>query len=84
MCISRRWPPPTYEMTREEGLPHEREFTIECVVSTYKEIGSGKSKKLAKRQAAYKMWEKLQEHPLETSELDNADDVSFGKFNALT
>ncbi|KAK6620325.1 hypothetical protein RUM44_006726 [Polyplax serrata] len=63
MCISHRWQPPTYEMTSEEGLPHERQFTIACVVFQYREIGTGKSKKLAKRQAAYKMWEKLQECP---------------------
>ncbi|CAH1977101.1 unnamed protein product [Acanthoscelides obtectus] len=32
MCMSRRWPPPSYEMEHEEGLPHERQFTIACQV----------------------------------------------------
>lgn len=61
MCICHRWPPPVYEMTCEEGLPHERQFTMACIVFKYREVGSGKSKKLAKRQAAHKMWEKLQQ-----------------------
>lgn len=79
MCISHRWPPPTYEMTCEEGLPHERQFTIACVVFKYREVGSGKSKKLAKRQAAYKMWEKLQECPPDSA-LMNQHEVSHFAF----
>ncbi|KAL0268045.1 UNVERIFIED_CONTAM: hypothetical protein PYX00_010128 [Menopon gallinae] len=69
MCMARRWPPPTYEMTSEEGPPHERQFTIACVLLKYREIGTGKSKKSAKRQAANKMWEKLQEYPPDSSQL---------------
>ena len=32
LCMSRRWPPPVYELSHEEGLPHERMFTIHCVI----------------------------------------------------
>ena len=32
VCMSRRWPPPVYELSHEEGLPHERMFTIHCVI----------------------------------------------------
>jgi len=39
MCMSRRWPPPSYEMVNEEGLPHERLFTIACVVFKHRETG---------------------------------------------
>jgi dsRNA-specific ribonuclease len=39
MCMSRRWPPPGYEMVNEEGLPHERLFTIACVVFKHRETG---------------------------------------------
>lgn len=60
MCMFRHWPPPKYSMESEEGLPHERQFTIICTISNYKQIGQGKSKKLAKRQAAHKMWQLLQ------------------------
>lgn len=73
--MSRRWPPPTYEMTCEEGLPHERQFTIACCVFKYREVGSGKSKKLAKRQAAHKMWEKLQDASLDPSQIGYEDEV---------
>lgn len=80
MCMSRRWPPPSYDMEHEEGLPHERQFTIACHVLKFREIGTGKSKKLAKRMAAHKMWKVLQELPLEGTNIppsyDNEDDVS--------
>jgi RISC-loading complex subunit TARBP2 len=31
LCMSKHWPPPTYETEMEVGLPHERQFTIACV-----------------------------------------------------
>lgn len=40
LCMSRRWPPPSYEMESEEGLPHERQFTIACTIFNHKEIGT--------------------------------------------
>lgn len=72
--MARRWPPPCYETEDEVGLPHERQFTIACLVSTYREIGCGKSKKVAKRLAAQKMWQRLQNLPMEAQ--DENDDVS--------
>lgn len=39
LCMSRRWPPPSYQTEHEEGLPHERQFTIACTVFKFKEIG---------------------------------------------
>ncbi|XP_044271476.1 interferon-inducible double-stranded RNA-dependent protein kinase activator A homolog isoform X3 [Tribolium madens] len=74
MCMSRRWPPPSYEMEHEEGLPHERQFTIACQVLKFKEVGTGKSKKLAKRMAAHKMWQALQDMPLESNNLPHSYD----------
>ena len=65
LCISHRWAPPSYLLDGENGLPHEREFVITCIVETYQEIGLGKSKKLAKRQAAYCMMMKLKDTPIE-------------------
>lgn len=65
LCMTRRWPPPTYQLTAEEGFPHERTFSIACTIATYKEVGGGKSKKLAKRQAAYSMLQKLRDLPQE-------------------
>ncbi|XP_022189837.2 RISC-loading complex subunit tarbp2 isoform X3 [Nilaparvata lugens] len=86
LCMSRRWPPPSYETEHEEGLPHERQFTICCLVYKYKEIGTGKSKKLAKRQAANKMWVKLKDMPIENNQYSFEDDeesavLKFQAFN---
>lgn len=74
LCMARRWPPPTYETELEVGLPHERQFTIACVVLKYREIGQGKSKKIAKRLAANKMWIKLQESPLDQGQINQVLD----------
>jgi RISC-loading complex subunit TARBP2 len=60
MCVSRRRLPPSYEMVNE-GLPNEHLFTIVCIVFKHRETGTGTSRKLAKRQAAHKMWERLRE-----------------------
>lgn len=37
-----------------------------CTLLKRREVGTGKSKKLAKRQAAYKMWQALQDNPPES------------------
>eukprot|EP00088_Acartia_fossae_P070624 TRINITY_DN9525_c0_g1_i1.p1 TRINITY_DN9525_c0_g1~~TRINITY_DN9525_c0_g1_i1.p1 ORF type:complete len:363 (+),score=95.44 TRINITY_DN9525_c0_g1_i1:44-1132(+) len=68
LCMSRRWPPPTYDLSEEEGLPHERSFIICCVIGKHRETGIGKSKKMAKRQAADKMIKRLQLIPTETDD----------------
>lgn len=78
-CMSKHWPPPQYEVEVEVGLPHERQFTIGCLVLKYREVGMGKSKKIAKRQAAQKMWERLQSQPLDQTDIvqsciDDAND----------
>jgi len=39
MCMSRRWPPPVYDLKSEKGLPHERLFTIACNVFKSTETG---------------------------------------------
>merc|ERR1712141_553635 len=66
MCMNRRLPPPTYEVGMEKGAPHERSFVIVCSVGgNLKESGSGKSKKMAKRQAAHKMLQTLKSMPVE-------------------
>jgi len=64
LCMARRWPPPLYELITEKGLPHERSFVMCCTVVKTKERGDAKSKKLAKRQAAYKMLQQLKDLPI--------------------
>ncbi|KAJ8675325.1 hypothetical protein QAD02_011111 [Eretmocerus hayati] len=75
LCMSRHWPPPKYAMEGEEGLPHERQFTIVCSILKYRQVGQGKSKKLAKRQAAHKMWLSLQENNTRTQGADEDEIV---------
>ncbi|KAG5674540.1 hypothetical protein PVAND_004502 [Polypedilum vanderplanki] len=69
LCMQRHWPPPQYEVEVEIGLPHCREFTIACCVLKFREVGTGKSKKVAKRQAAQRMWERLQNQSLDQNEI---------------
>jgi len=82
MCRERMWRPPTY-LHREEGLPHQRRFTMDCVLGEHSvtSYGSGKSKKLAKRQAANEMIKKLKEFPMEngnSSNMMDEDELAFG------
>lgn len=85
MCMSRRCLPPSYDMEHEEGLPHERQFTMSCKVLKYNEVGTGKSKKLAKRMAAHKMWQSLQDMSLEnpTTNQDEEEEVSYLYFHKI-
>jgi len=79
MCMSRHWPPPKYSMEGEEGLPHERQFTIVCSILKYREVGQGKSKKVAKRHAAHKMWQALHEMNNQAPSVDE-DEVRMFSF----
>jgi len=79
MCMSRHWPPPKYSMEGEEGLPHERQFTIVCSILKYREVGQGKSKKVAKRHAAHKMWQALHEMNNQAPSVDE-DEVRIFSF----
>jgi len=80
LCISHRWAPPSYLLNGENGLPHEREFVITCIVENYTEIGAGKSKKLAKRQAAYRMLMRVKDTPIESANqgvgLEDEDEIA--------
>ncbi|KAG6440658.1 hypothetical protein O3G_MSEX001368 [Manduca sexta] len=90
LCMSRFWPPPSYHAENDDNinrrLPHERQFTIVCTLLKRREVGTGKSKKLAKRQAAYKMWQALQDNPPESFQPEeevtplNNKDFNFVQF----
>lgn len=56
LCTSLHLPPPVYITECEDGLPHQRLFTVSCNVSEYKQTGVGKSKKIAKRLAANNLY----------------------------
>ncbi|XP_076360827.1 protein Loquacious-like [Tachypleus tridentatus] len=69
LCMKRQWEPPYYKTVLEEGLPHDRVFGIECQVKMYgqgvsedqeiKKTGFGRTKRIAKHQAAYKVIQAL-------------------------
>ncbi|XP_054713955.1 RISC-loading complex subunit tarbp2-like [Uloborus diversus] len=59
LCMKMRWQPPYYETEKASGLPHEKVFSIMCVVDKFTTTGEGKSKRLAKRQAADNMLKRL-------------------------
>lgn len=74
-CMTRKWPPPVYETEETTGLPHERMFTVCVYVNVYKEEGMGKSKKIAKREAAQNMLKFLETVPIELPEQKTGEDA---------
>uniref|UniRef100_A0A8D8X9U4 Interferon-inducible double-stranded RNA-dependent protein kinase activator A homolog A n=2 Tax=Cacopsylla melanoneura TaxID=428564 RepID=A0A8D8X9U4_9HEMI len=64
-CFARRWPPPYYETEAEApGSSHERQFVTNVYVDRYKETGTAKTKKLAKREAAKRLLVVLKNVPV--------------------
>jgi len=79
VCMNRRMQPPVYEVSLEEGAPHERNFVINCLVgSKFRESGCGKSKKLAKRKAAAKMLATLKSQPVLVDDNDGSGGGGLG------
>ena len=62
ICMKMRVNPPDYDTADERGLAHERVFYLTCSIASLslQTLGQGRSKKLAKRQAAEKMLDKLE------------------------
>lgn len=81
--MSRKWPPPIYETEEITGLPHERIFRVCVYVNVYKEEGVGKSKKIAKREAAQNMLKYLETVPIEVMDKKGDDIDEKGESNGL-
>lgn len=62
ICMKMRVNPPDYDTCAEKGLAHERIFILSCTITNLNmtTVGEGRSKKLAKRQAAENMLAKLE------------------------
>uniref|UniRef100_A0A6G1SGI2 RISC-loading complex subunit tarbp2 n=1 Tax=Aceria tosichella TaxID=561515 RepID=A0A6G1SGI2_9ACAR len=62
ICMKMRVNPPDYETCDERGLAHERVFFLSCRIASLNlsTMGQGRSKKLAKRQAAELMLAQLE------------------------
>uniref|UniRef100_A0A674MXP8 RISC-loading complex subunit TARBP2 n=1 Tax=Takifugu rubripes TaxID=31033 RepID=A0A674MXP8_TAKRU len=63
LVVQKGWRLPEYTVTQESGPAHRKEFTMTCRVERFVEIGSGTSKKLAKRNAAAKMLSRIHDVP---------------------
>ncbi|GFR06918.1 RISC-loading complex subunit TARBP2 [Trichonephila clavata] len=85
LCMKMRWQPPYYETEKATGLPHEKVFSIMCMVDNFQTSGEGKSKRLAKRQAADNMLIRLKALNIVTDDEEEAvkgpkkpeDDASY-------
>ncbi|NWJ06776.1 TRBP2 protein, partial [Crypturellus undulatus] len=79
LVVQKGWRLPEYTVTQESGPAHRKEFTMTCRVERFVEIGSGTSKKLAKRNAAAKMLVRIHNVPMEPREGSEAeaDDDQF-------
>ncbi|CAI5686703.1 unnamed protein product [Oreochromis niloticus] len=79
LVVQKGWRLPEYTVTQESGPAHRKEFTMTCRVERFVEIGSGTSKKLAKRNAAAKMLSRIHDVPVDmrTSNDADAEDDTF-------
>ncbi|OCT95891.1 hypothetical protein XELAEV_18013580mg [Xenopus laevis] len=85
LVVQKGWRLPEYTVTQESGPAHRKEFTMTCRVERFLEIGSGTSKKLAKRNAAAKMLLQIHQVPAEHRESGETepeeDQFSVGKLD---
>lgn len=66
-CVQFHRPTPNYIVVKEEGPPHNREFTMKCTVGDLSEVSSANSKQDAKHQCATKMLKTLKNFKCENS-----------------
>ncbi|XP_020492449.1 RISC-loading complex subunit tarbp2 isoform X1 [Labrus bergylta] len=73
LVVQKGWRLPEYTVTQESGPAHRKEFTMTCRVERFVEIGSGTSKKLAKRNAAAKMLSRIHDVPVDLRTSNEAE-----------
>ncbi|XP_066590414.1 protein Loquacious-like [Prorops nasuta] len=93
LCVRNNLKEPEYQLTSEIGPPHAKVFSIDCLVSTFKEEGVAHTKKLAKQKAAGKMYDKIlelvnDEEMNDTedneSEINNLNDIAVAQYPRLS
>ncbi|XP_070566876.1 interferon-inducible double-stranded RNA-dependent protein kinase activator A homolog isoform X2 [Ptychodera flava] len=85
LVVARHWRRPDYILLSECGPPHSREFIIACRVHSFQEQGKGRSKKIAKRAAAWAMLQRIKDLPPD-AEIGPADydlELGVGVSNSL-
>ncbi|KAL2081624.1 hypothetical protein ACEWY4_023477 [Coilia grayii] len=60
LALQRSWHLPEYVVVMESGPCHNKQFSVTCRLESLMQTGTGSSKKLAKKDAAEKILEKLQ------------------------
>lgn len=83
LVVQKGWRLPEYTVTQESGPAHRKEFTMTCKVERFVEIGSGTSKKLAKRNAAAKMLSRIHSIPVDQREGNEAE-ADEDQFSMMT
>lgn len=80
ICMKMRVNPPDYDTCGEEGLAHERMFFLTCSITSLNmtTTGKGRSKKLAKRQAAENMLTKLENSEMYDKSARNSKTANNG------
>lgn len=61
LCAARKLDSPKYTFEAEADTPHEKEFVYRCTVGRVEALGTGRSKKIAKQDAAQRMWHILED-----------------------
>ncbi|XP_049859483.1 RISC-loading complex subunit tarbp2-like [Schistocerca gregaria] len=61
LCAGHNLPPPEFDLLKDEGPAHAKQFTMSCTVSKNQKIATGRTKKQAKQLAAQKLYQKLRE-----------------------
>jgi len=87
MCRTHRMPPAIFNFN-EQGLAHERSFSVECILEYGHRLtttGCGRSKKLAKRYAANEMIKKVKELPCEIENISKkmGDELASERLGTL-
>ncbi|ESP03182.1 hypothetical protein LOTGIDRAFT_199429 [Lottia gigantea] len=60
--------PPIYDYNCEQGPPHSKEFKCKVKIGKFEQIGTGRSKKAAKRAAASQLLEEIRKLMLDSNE----------------
>lgn len=80
ICMKMRVNPPDYDTCDEKGLAHERVFVLSCAIASLNmtTLGCGRSKKLAKRQAAEFMLAKLENSEIYDKSASSKSGIEIG------
>lgn len=82
LCTNKGWRLPQYTQLEERGQPHEREYAMSCRVEAVEGLGTGPTKKAAKREAALKVLAELRAGLMDGS-TDPAEPATAHRSNAL-